>query len=209
MGNGMTERFNQTLLQMLGTLDEERKQDWKSHVAPLVHAYNVTIHNSTGFSPYFLMFARHPRLALDALLGLQNNDVDEKYTHEYTRKLKTRLSEAYLKAKTTAIERSENSKQHYDKRVRPSKLLPGDLVLVRNVCVRGKGKLRDRWENDPYVIIDQPNPDIPVFDVKKDSPHAKKVRRLHHNLLLPLNVNKDEATKVEPASQTIEKYIIP
>ena len=53
MGNGMVERFNQTLLNMLGTLEEHQKQDWKSFVAPLVHAYNATRHDSTGFSPYF------------------------------------------------------------------------------------------------------------------------------------------------------------
>jgi transposase InsO family protein len=33
MGNGMTERFNRTLLNMLGTLDSNQKKGWKSHVA--------------------------------------------------------------------------------------------------------------------------------------------------------------------------------
>ena len=38
MGNGVVERFNQTLLRILGTLDDHQKQDWKSYIAPLVHA---------------------------------------------------------------------------------------------------------------------------------------------------------------------------
>ena len=42
MGNGMVERFNQTLLNMLGTLEDHKKDDWKSYVAPLVHSYNAT-----------------------------------------------------------------------------------------------------------------------------------------------------------------------
>ncbi|MCG8075672.1 MAG: DDE-type integrase/transposase/recombinase, partial [Candidatus Thiodiazotropha taylori] len=71
MGNGMTERFNRTLLGMLGTLNDEQKQDWKSYVAPLVHAYNATRHESTGFAPHFLMFGRFPRLAVDAFLGIK------------------------------------------------------------------------------------------------------------------------------------------
>jgi hypothetical protein len=33
MGNGMTERFNRTLLNILGTLESNQKKDWKSHVA--------------------------------------------------------------------------------------------------------------------------------------------------------------------------------
>ena len=34
MGNGSAERFNQTLLKMLGTLDNSQKADWKSFIAP-------------------------------------------------------------------------------------------------------------------------------------------------------------------------------
>lgn len=41
MGNGMTERFNKTLLNMLGTLENHQKEDWKTYVAPLVHSHNL------------------------------------------------------------------------------------------------------------------------------------------------------------------------
>ena len=37
MGNGQVERFNQTLLKMLGTLENNQKSDWKSHIPTLVH----------------------------------------------------------------------------------------------------------------------------------------------------------------------------
>ena len=66
MGNGKLKRFNQTLLNMLGPLEDHQKSDWKSYVPALVHAYNSTRHESTGYSPHFLMFGRHPRLAVDA-----------------------------------------------------------------------------------------------------------------------------------------------
>lgn len=78
MGTGQVERFNQTLLQMLGTLEEYQKSDWKAHVPTLVHAYNTTIHDSTGYSPYFLMFGRHLRLAIDAFLGLTPDTMSAK-----------------------------------------------------------------------------------------------------------------------------------
>ena len=58
---------------MLGTLDEEKKPDWKSYVAPLVYSYNATRHESTGYSPHFLMFGWHPRLAIDAFLGVTSD----------------------------------------------------------------------------------------------------------------------------------------
>ena len=54
MGNGQIERFNQTLLQMLGILENSQKTDWKSYVPALVHAYNATRHDTTGFFFHFL-----------------------------------------------------------------------------------------------------------------------------------------------------------
>ena len=186
MGNGQCERFNQTLLKMLGTLEEYQKSDWKAHVPTLVHAYNATFHDSTGYSPYFLMFGRHPRLAIDAFLGLSPDAQSASSKTEYIKKLRERLHFAYKKAEETARRSAAQHKRHYDLRVRSSGILhPGDLVLVRNVGFRGKQKLADRWEEQPYTVVRQPNLDIPVYEVKAAHSRGRKIRRLHRNLLLP------------------------
>ena len=70
MGNP-AERFNQTLIKMLGTLDPVQKQDWKSFVGPMVQAYNATKSDATGYSPHYLMFGWHPRLAIDTFMGTE------------------------------------------------------------------------------------------------------------------------------------------
>ena len=62
-GNEQCERFNSTLCNMLGTLSEEEKSDWKSYLGCMTHAYNCTKHASTTYSPYYLMFGRQPKVA--------------------------------------------------------------------------------------------------------------------------------------------------
>ena len=109
MGNGQVERFNQTLIRMLGTLEPPLKSDWKSHVSPLVHAYNATRHDSTGFSPFFLIFGHHLRLAVDAFLGLDNSRETPRNQAEYVHKLQSQLTLAYHK---TAEEAGKHAKVH-------------------------------------------------------------------------------------------------
>ena len=130
MGNGQVERFNQTLLQMLGILEEYQKSDWKAHIPTLVHAYNATFHDSTGYSLYFLMFGRHPRSAIYAFLGLTPDSQSGTCPSDNIRKLRDRLNFAYKKAEEEAKQSAAVHKKHYDSNVRNSVLQPGDLVLV-------------------------------------------------------------------------------
>ena len=83
-GNGQCERFNSTLCNMLGTLSEEEKSDWKSYLGCMTYAYNCTKHASTTYSPYYLMFGRHPRLPIDVEFGLpKSNSGDNSSKSKY------------------------------------------------------------------------------------------------------------------------------
>ena len=187
MGNGICERFNRTLLNMLGTMDPDQKHDWKSHINALVHAYNCTKHSSTQHTPYFLMFGRHPKLPIDALFGIEQNEMFDSQS-DFIQNLKTRLKQAYELASLEMQKAQKHQKKNYDKRLRAASLEVGDKVLVKIVKFDGKHKIADRWENEPYVIIKQPNKDIPVYTVKSENPNGLE-RTLHRNLLLPISSN--------------------
>lgn len=185
MGNGMVERFNRTLLGMLGTLSDEKKIDWKTYVKPLVHAYNATKHESTGFSPFYLMFGRHPRLPVDVLMGIPSDtEKNESYT-DFVSNLRDRLDFTYKLVTQEAQKASEKQKLQYDKKVTSSTLQPGDRVLVKKTSFQGKHKLSNKWEEEPYTVTSQPHDDIPVYVVSRERDHLSKT--LHRNLLLPIS----------------------
>ena len=183
--NGSCERFNRTLIGMIGTLPEKEKSKWQSSLKALVHAYNSTVCRMTGFSPFYLMFGRSPRLALDIELGLKMPRVSEpRPTSTFVRNLKKRLSWAHKIARQQREKSAGMNKESYDRKTRCSKLEIGDTCLVRTVAWSGKHKIQDRWDPGVYVVKDIPIADIPVFTVKCDE--TGKEKTLHRNLLLPL-----------------------
>ena len=190
-GNGQCERFSSTLCNMLGTLSEEEKSDWKSYLGCMTHAYNCTKHASTTYSPYYLMFGRHPRLPIDVEFGLNKpNCGDNSSKSRYIQKLRRRLNYAFQKASKYSDQQASKYKHSYDKSVKGPQLHENDLVLVKIVAHKGRHKLQDRWEPEEYVVIEQPITGTPVYKVKPVN--GDNVRTLHRNLLLPLGV------KLEP-----------
>ena len=63
--NGQVERMNQTLIRMIGKLDEEKKARWSEYLPELLPSYNSTCSAVTGYSPHFLLFGRRPRIPVD------------------------------------------------------------------------------------------------------------------------------------------------
>ena len=91
--NGLAERVHQTLQRMIGKLNPEKRRKWPEHVGSVLIAYNATWSQVTGYSPYFLMFGRRPRLPVDLLFPTVNN---QEWTHtidEYVKALYERLRE--------------------------------------------------------------------------------------------------------------------
>lgn len=72
------------------------------NILPLVHAYAATKQKTTGFSPHYLMFGWHPKLAVDAFLNLDNSNVSGKpISHlNYAEILEERLQFAYKVARS-------------------------------------------------------------------------------------------------------------
>ena len=123
--NSQCERFNSTLINMLGTLPKEKKSDWINHIGTLVHAYNCTQNSATGFSPYFLMFGRQPHLPINVTLGLTPRTITEPNTTKFVQKIRECTQWAHKKAEAFQAKDMRWHKLNYDKRGRAAALEVG------------------------------------------------------------------------------------
>ena len=189
-GNGSCERFNRTLISMLGTLPDDFKNKWPHHISTLVYAYNCTRSNATGFSPYYLLYGRQPLLPIDIEYGVFTPELPEAITYKYVQELKSRLEYAFNKANEFCEKEASRTKERFDKTAKCSKLLPGDLVLVKKKGFTSKHKIANKWESEPYEIVSQRSDGHPIYTVMRND----RERTLHRNMLFPLALRCDSGS---------------
>ncbi|CAB4040297.1 Hypothetical predicted protein, partial [Paramuricea clavata] len=155
----------------------------------VVYAYNCTVNNATGFSPFFLLYGRPPRLPIDLLFGLSPTTTTGNHT-EYAKRWKGTMKKLMRRRWQTA----ENL-QKYGRSITTRR-----FVVVRNLSERGgPGKLRSHWEDQIHVVVERKG-EMPVFVVKPEGLATNKKRTLHRNLLLPCDfLSPDNSMDLTPA----------
>ena len=195
--NGQCERFNCTLINMLGTLPKEKKSEWKNDIGTLVHAYNCIWNSATGFSPYYLMYGRQPHLPVDVTPSLAPHTITEPSTSKFVQKMKECTKWAQRKAEAFQEKEAQWHKRSYDKRGKAVALEVGDMVLVCVTAFKGHHKIQDRWENREYVVEKWPYPDVPIYVVcpRDGEGHSWT---LHRNYLLPSILTQSRMKRTNP-----------
>ena len=200
--NGQVERMNQTIIRMIGKLEEDKKARWSQHLPELLLAYNATRSAITGYSPFYLLFGRRPRIPVDYLFPTVCDPLPHQTRMPLTvATMQKRLREAFAMARQLTSEAAEAQRRYYDRKAGAVSLQPGDIVMVRTDSFTGKWKVKDRWEDGGYVIEYQLDEDWPVYRVKcppSSDPRAPSHKVLHRNRLLL--VPPEEAP--EPQTQT-------
>jgi len=142
--NGLTERFNKTLAGMLAMYVSEKQQEWDEYIPFAVFAYNTVRQDSTGFSPYHLLYGVEPRLLAELV---PPGPEDQTFAG--------RMEELHA-ARELAIVATRwaqgNQKAAYDKGRHILSFQEGDTVLVFKPRSNGASKLRLPWEG-PFVVL--------------------------------------------------------
>ena len=77
MCNELVESFNGTLKRMLFKLCNEHPTEWYKMRDPLLFAYREVPNESTGFSPFELMYGRHVRGPMQILKELWTGNIEQ------------------------------------------------------------------------------------------------------------------------------------
>ena len=97
--NGQVERMNQTIIRMIGKLEEDKKACWSEHLPELLMAYNTTCSAVTGYSPYYLPFGRRPRIPVDYLFPTLRDSPHQTKMEVSVVAMQRRLKEAFAVAR--------------------------------------------------------------------------------------------------------------
>lgn len=159
-GNGLDERFNQTLQNMIVKSIRDKQDEWDNCIDSCVYAYNTAVHESSLYTPFELMFGRRAVLPVDIemddkppenLLANFNQETDL----EAIQAISSVRSGNLLKAKENIKKAQEKQKKYYDrKHAKPDAFAVGEKVLIKDFLrkKRAGGKLDTRFIG-PYLIL--------------------------------------------------------
>ena len=128
--DGLVERFNRTLLMMLAMFAGEHKDDWDDLLPPVMMAYWLSVHESTGFSPYRLMFGEECMLPMDIGLPRRQPDLAEDVLSPYAVWVKDSLEVAFDQVCRHSSQAVRRQKRLYDQRAVRRLLKIGSCVTT-------------------------------------------------------------------------------
>lgn len=127
-GNGQAERNQSTLKQALKIFAETHR-GWETLVAPLCLSLNSTV-NSTGYSAWYLVFGREPRLP-SSVTWPESYSVSP--LTDYADQLPANMAIAWKEAATISTQLREARADRLNAKLNPrAEIMPGDMVLRRS-----------------------------------------------------------------------------
>ncbi|CAF4402607.1 unnamed protein product, partial [Adineta steineri] len=151
--NGQCERHNATLVPNLVALSNQSRSNWDDKLLATTFNYNATQHDSTGYTPFELVFPRPPRFIADLSSSTSFSSHNVSHFHDNMQQF---IEHAKIAARQNNLRHQLSSKTRYDRnRLNPQYSI-GQSVLIRNRNPH-VNKFSSKFIG-PYTIIDQLQP---------------------------------------------------
>jgi len=121
MGNGLVEKFNETLKNMLRKMCAKKPKDWDRYINPLLFAYREVRQESLGYAPFELIYGRTvrgPVIIFRELLTNETVEPEVKTTYEYVVDLKERLHETCELAQQELLKSQVKQQKYYNRKAK-------------------------------------------------------------------------------------------
>ena len=178
--DGLVERFNRTLTDMLAKTVEKSGADWDQRLPYVLFAYRSSLQQPTKESPFYLLYGRDPRLPTEEAL-CPSMDRYPMGVNDYRVQLVTSLSEAWELARSEVGKAQTKQKRQYDRHAVEVPFRKGDRVFVHNPGLkRGKAHKFARPFQGPFRITDiwETGADVMLIEQPKASTTRVSLNRL-------------------------------
>ena len=187
--NGQVEIFHKSLKSFLRAAVADEPKRWDEMLPKLMLAYRSNVHQSTGYTPFQLVFGREIRLPVDAV----SQRPQEEFTQysNFVSQLKRDLEIAHSLARKHLKGSQNRMKEYFDRGLKEMKLNIGDTVLVFNPATRpGECPKFHRDWSEPHVVLKQLSET--TYLVKSTVSHKEKVVNISHlKKFTPRNLDHD------------------
>lgn len=156
--DGLVERFNSTLLDMLSKFTDTNQDDWDEFVSAVEFAYNSSYQASVGDSPFFLLTGRDPLFPInfgEIPADVLNSTAKITDVVDWRERLVSRLELARRLAAESLKSSQKAAEVQYNRSHQPHRFHPGQMVWLYTPHVK-KGlspKLARPWSG-PFRIVD-------------------------------------------------------
>ncbi|KII63528.1 Retrovirus-related Pol polyprotein [Thelohanellus kitauei] len=189
MGNGLAERCNKTLKELLRHHLNIESNDWDLHLGEALFALRSTKNETTGYSPAMLCYGRELRLPIECMIQPQRSNHDCNY-HIYVKRMADNINEIFSTAREHGTIMRNRFKINHDIKVFGKPYREGEKVFLKR---KNRNKL-DPIFDGPFIIIKSSHPVYTIEDLL-----GSDSQRVHFNRLF-----KGPPTNHEPIPNIFE-----